>query len=110
MNGAYGMLLAAAPEERAELQKRITSDPVLFGEAMAAFAGSLLGVEGLDLSSSYGSVPQWDSVNHLRLVMEAEKFFGVSYRLEDIPGMRTLGDFVGAANRVSGCQARTKRV
>lgn len=46
-------------------------------------------------NTRYGDVPSWDSVNHLRLVMETERRFGVSYSLEKIPLMRTLSDFLG---------------
>ena len=68
----------------------------LYEEAFVAFAAKLFGVDRASLSpsTSYGSLPQWDSVAHLRLVMEAEKRFGSSYALEAIPGMRTLRDFV----------------
>lgn len=47
----------------------------------------------LNENTRYGDVSGWDSVNHLRLVMEAERRFGVSYPLEKIPLMRTLADF-----------------
>ena len=47
----------------------------------------------LNENTRYGEVSGWDSVNHLRLVMEAERRFGVSYPLEKIPLMRTLADF-----------------
>ena len=68
----------------------------LYAEAFVAFAAKLFGVdrESLSLDAEYGSIPQWDSVAHLRLVMEAEKRFGVSYPLETIPSLRTLRDFV----------------
>ena len=68
----------------------------LYMEAFIAFAAKLFGVERASLSpeTEYGSLPQWDSVAHLRLVMEAEKRFGTSYALESIPSLRTLGDFV----------------
>ena len=71
----------------------------LYAEAFLAFAAKVLGVErtSLSTSTSYGSIPQWDSVAHLRLVMEAEKRFGTSYPLEAIPSLRTLGDFVAAS-------------
>lgn len=46
-------------------------------------------------NTRYGDVPSWDSVNHLRLVMETERRFGVSYSLEKIPLMRTLSEFLG---------------
>ena len=68
----------------------------LYMEAFIAFAARLFGVERTTLSpeTAYGSLAQWDSVAHLRLVMEAEKRFGVSYGLETIPAMRTIRDFV----------------
>ena len=56
----------------------------VFGVERAALRGD----------TSYGSIPQWDSVAHLKLVMEAERRFGVSYELERIPGMKTLDDFL----------------
>lgn len=68
----------------------------LWREAFLAFAAGVLDVsrESLSGSTAYESIPEWDSVNHLRLVMEAEKRFGVSYPLERIPEMRTLDDFI----------------
>ena len=68
----------------------------LYMEAFVAFAAKLFGVDRASLSpdTEYGSIPQWDSVAHLRLVMEAEKRFGTSYDLEAIPAMKALRDFV----------------
>ena len=65
-------------------------------EEFVEFAASVLGVDSSALSpdTRYGSIPEWDSVNHLRLVMETESRFGVSYPLERIPSMLTLGDFI----------------
>ena len=48
----------------------------------------------LSTATSYGSIPEWDSVNHLRLVMEAEQRFGVHYPLERIPELKTIDDFL----------------
>ena len=61
-----------------------------------AFAASVFKVDPaqLSLETAYGSIPAWDSVNHLRLVMETEVRFGVSYPLERIPSMLKLGDFL----------------
>jgi acyl carrier protein len=71
----------------------------LFAEALLALAAEVFGVgrRDLSLSAGRGSVDAWDSVNHLRLVMEAEKRFGVVYRMQDIPELETLSDFVGKA-------------
>ena len=68
----------------------------LYREAFAALAAGVFGVGRQSLSgeTAYGSVPEWDSVNHLRLVMEAEKRFGVSYPLETVPALKRLDDFL----------------
>ena len=60
-----------------------------------ALAARIFGVarETLTDATEYESIVGWDSVNHLRLVMETEQAFGVRYRLERIPFMRTLADF-----------------
>ncbi|MCR5413372.1 MAG: acyl carrier protein [Kiritimatiellae bacterium] len=50
--------------------------------------------ETLSYSTSRGSIPEWDSVNHLRLVMETEAAFGVHYPLEIIPRLDKLSDFL----------------
>lgn len=67
-------------------------------DAFLSLAARVFGVDRAALSSAteYGSIPEWDSVNHLRLVMEAEAEFGTHYPLERIPALRTLGDFLDA--------------
>lgn len=68
----------------------------LWREAFLTFAAGVLKVPRATLSgaSACGSIPEWDSVNHLRLVMEAEPRFGVSYPLERIPALKTIDDFL----------------
>ena len=65
------------------------------------FAAGLFGVDpsALSLATAYGSLPQWDSVMHLRLVMEFEAKYGVSIALEEVPAMTTLGDFFAKAGK-----------
>ena len=65
-------------------------------ESFFLLAAEIFEVERAAISEEtrYGDVSGWDSVNHLRLVMEAERRFGVSYPLEKIPSMRTLSDFL----------------
>ena len=62
------------------------------------FAASVLGVpaERLSPGTACGDIPEWDSVMHLRLVMEAEARYGVSIPLESIPALHTLADFARA--------------
>ena len=64
--------------------------------AFFALAARIFGVDASTLTpaTAYGSIPGWDSVNHLRLVMETEKAFGVRYPLERIPSLLTLADFL----------------
>ena len=71
------------------------SDPAR-REEFFALAARIFGVERGELAAetAYESIPGWDSVNHLRLVMEAERAFGVRYPLERIPSLMTLADFL----------------
>lgn len=63
--------------------------------AFRALAARLFGVDAATLSdtTARATLPAWDSINHLRLVMEAENAFGVHYPFERIPVLETLGDF-----------------
>lgn len=68
----------------------------LYREAFLAFAAMVFKVDRTALRGdlAYGEIPAWDSVNHLKLVMEAERHFGSSYRLEQIPALKRLDDFL----------------
>jgi len=68
----------------------------LFREAFLSFAAGVLGVPrgALNGDTVRGSIPQWDSVAHLRLVMEAEKRFDTYYPLETIPLLSKMDDFL----------------
>jgi len=68
----------------------------LYREAFVAFAAEVLKVDRATLSgeTAYGAIPEWDSVAHLRLVMEAEKRFGTYYPLETIPSIKKIDDFL----------------
>ena len=59
------------------------------------FAAKLLNVPAGSLvpETEYGSIPEWDSVMHLRLVMETEARYGTSIPLEEVPKLRRLADF-----------------
>ena len=67
-------------------------------EDFIVFAASVLGVpaERLSPETACGDIPEWDSVMHLRLVMEVEARYGVSIPLETIPNLHTLADFARA--------------
>ncbi len=64
-------------------------------EEFFELASRIFGVDraALDDNTAYESVPGWDSVNHLRLVMETERQFAIRYPLERIPALLTLSAF-----------------
>lgn len=66
-------------------------------EEFLEFVATVLDVgrEGLSLEMAFGAVPEWDSVMHLRLVMEIQDHYGVDIPLEKVPELKTLGDFYG---------------
>lgn len=68
----------------------------LYREAFLTFAAEVLNVPRETLSgfSGMGTVPEWDSVAQLRLVMEAEPRFGSHYPIELIPELKKLDDFL----------------
>lgn len=39
-------------------------------------------------------VPNWDSLNHLNIVVAAEQRFGVRFRTSEIEGLHNVGDFI----------------
>lgn len=61
-----------------------------------SFAASLFGVDSSMISSqtSMGDIPQWDSVMHLRLVMETEVKYGFSFSMEKVLETTSISSFV----------------
>ena len=57
------------------------------------FAADVIGVAEVSFATSFGSIPEWDSVQHLRLVMELEARYGVSIPFERVPHLKTIADF-----------------
>lgn len=59
------------------------------------FVAGILDVapETLSLATAYESIPEWDSVMQLRLVMEISERYGVDIPLEEVPNLKTLADF-----------------
>lgn len=96
----FGLLVMMENDWRAPLtvgrflELRTVRD--LYREAFIAFAAEVFGVDRRELSGNTkrGEIAAWDSVNHLRLVMEAERRFGVSYPLETVPELVSIDDFL----------------
>jgi acyl carrier protein len=47
-------------------------------------------------------VPGWDSMNHITVVVEAERHFGIKVRTAEIEELRNVGDFVSLIQRKRG--------
>lgn len=68
--------------------------------AFLSFVADLFEVppETLSLETAYESIPQWDSVMHLRLMMEVGAAYGVDIPLDEIPSLKTLGALYSKLN------------
>jgi acyl carrier protein len=43
-----------------------------------------------DLSAE--QIPEWDSMNYLLFVADVEKEYGISFTMDEVLGMKSLGD------------------
>jgi len=70
-------------------------------DRIRGIAADVLGVkpETLSPSSSPESVENWDSVQHLNLVLAIEQQFGLEFAPEDIDQMKNLGSIASIAER-----------
>lgn len=50
-------------------------------------------VESISLDTAYESIPQWDSVMQLRLVLELSGEYGVEIPVDEIADIKTLAGF-----------------
>ena len=59
------------------------------------FIASVLEVEPSALSenTAYGECEKWDSLMHMRIVMEVEDRYDIEIPIEDIPKIKTIRDF-----------------
>lgn len=62
------------------------------------FLEFVAGVFGVDLSAisldtQYEGIPEWDSLMQLRLMAEICDEYGVDIPIDEVPDIKTLGDF-----------------
>ena len=57
-----------------------------------------LDVEVVDESTSQDNCPQWDSMNHLNLVLNIEMEFNISLTPEEIGSVLSAKDFIDLIN------------
>ena len=49
--------------------------------------------ESLTEETAYGTIEKWDSLMHMRIVMEIEEEYDVEIPIEEIPNIKTVKDF-----------------
>lgn len=61
------------------------------------FAASIFEVPEQDLTpeTEYGKYSKWDSIMHIRLIMEVEDAYNIEIPMDEVPGIRTLADLYG---------------
>lgn len=60
-----------------------------------SFVAKVMEVDSSELSedTAYGIFEKWDSLMHMRLVMEIEDKYDTEIPIEEIPNIKTLKDF-----------------
>lgn len=71
---------------------------------MQDFIKFIAGVMEVDQSlltedTAYGTIGKWDSLMHMRLVMEIEEEYDVEIPIDEIPNIHTLKDFYSYIER-----------
>ena len=46
----------------------------------------------LTLDTTAADVPDWDSLNHITIVVETERKFGIKFQTSEIEGLKNVGD------------------
>lgn len=59
------------------------------------FIASVMEVDPSELTAdtAYGTIEKWDSLMHMRMVMEIEEEYDVEIPIEEIPNIKSLRDF-----------------
>jgi len=59
------------------------------------FVANIFGMspEEISLKTSYNSISEWDSLMQLRLVAEISDQYDVDIPIDEVPNIKTLGDF-----------------
>jgi acyl carrier protein len=47
----------------------------------------------LDQSTTAADIPDWDSQNHINLILMAEAKFGIRFRTAELDSLKNVGDF-----------------
>ena len=56
--------------------------------------------EDIELDTAIGDLPEWDSLNHLRIITELEEEFGIKYSQSDLAELEDVSDLVALTNEM----------
>ena len=59
------------------------------------FIASVMEVDPSELTedTAYGTIEKWDSLMHMKLVMEIEEEFDTEIPIDEVPNIKTIKDF-----------------
>jgi acyl carrier protein len=53
----------------------------------------------LTATTSATDIPEWDSFNHVNIIVASEMRFGVKFRAAELDELKNVGDFVGLVQK-----------
>jgi acyl carrier protein len=53
----------------------------------------------VSVGSSARDITGWDSLNHMRIIAEVEKHFGLTFSFDDVRNLQNVGDLVQLIDR-----------
>ncbi len=56
--------------------------------------------EEIEMDTAIGDLPEWDSLNHLRIITELEEEFGIKYSQSDLAELEDVSDLVALTNEM----------
>ena len=51
-------------------------------------------LEEVELDTTIGDLPEWDSLHHLQIIAELEKEYGIKYVAEDLAELEDVSDLI----------------
>jgi acyl carrier protein len=76
-------------------------EPAAILSGLTGLFREILDDDGLELTpeTSAANVPGWDSMNHITIVVEVERRFGVKFQTSEIEELRNVGELIALIAR-----------
>lgn len=70
----------------------------MMGQRVRQSVVSALGVADIDVTAdtAFGSIPQWDSMGHMNVVLAIEQAFGVTFESYEIADLTSVPSIIAA--------------